>query len=301
MSTDNNYKAGYVGVVGLPNSGKSTLVNALVGEKVSIVTAKAQTTRQKINGILSTSDAQYIFVDAPGIVRSESGLNHFLQNEGEEVRNEADVLMVVLNVDCQSAEKIESVIEWVSSAKKKWIAVISKTDLNFEHRCLMIEQKLRELGVESVRISSFKRDKASEERLLSLFRRELPESPAPLFDDELYTTQNLREMSAEIVREKCFLFLKQEIPYGLAVRISSFKEEKIPQIHADILISKENHKSILIGKGGELIRKIGSSARRDIENICGGQVFLKLHVSVKPKWTQNKRMMKELGYTGVQA
>lgn len=297
MNGENNgYRAGYIGVVGLPNAGKSTLVNALIGEKVSIVAARAQTTRQRITGILTTDEAQYVFVDTPGLIKSDSGLNKFLQEEAEEVCKDSDALLAVLNIDCDREEKIDQVIEWVAAAGKPWIAVINKVDLASKHRVLMIEGKLAKLGVRPLAVSAKNFGDDWKQEILSALRGHLPASPAPLFDPDLYTTHSIRDISSEIVREKCFHFLKQEIPYGLAVRVTSFKEEKIPKIYAEILLAKDNYKSIVIGQGGEQLKKIGSYARKDIEKFLGKKVFLDLHVSVKKKWMTNPALMKELGY-----
>ena len=293
---EDGFRAGFVGVVGLPNAGKSTLVNALIREKVSIVTAKAQTTRQRIQGILTEKTAQYIFTDAPGIIHAESGLNKFLQDEAEEVREQSDVLMALLNIDCKSEKRMDEVIEWVVAAKKPWVAVITKTDLPELHRGALIERKLSGLGIPIISLSAKRMKDYKRADLLEMLRSLLPESPSLLFDKDLYTTQSVRQMAAEIIREKCFKYLQKEIPYGLAVRISSFKEEDIPKIYADILISKDGHRSILIGVGGSRLREIGTAARREIETMMGEKVFLDLHVTIKKKWMKNNMTMKDLGY-----
>ena len=272
MASNDGYRAGYVGVVGLPNSGKSTLVNALVGEKVSLVDEKQ------------------------GVGRAEQGLKKVLQEEAEEVCQQSDLLLAVLNIDCDSQEKMDQVIEWVEQSKKPWVAIINKVDLPAKHRVLMLREKLSERGKAVMTASANNLGKDTKTELLGAIREHLPNSPQPLFSTDLFTPQSVRELCAEFIREKCFRLLKQEIPYGLAVRVMKYKEEKIPKIYAEILLAKPNYKSIVIGKDGELLKKIGSYARQDIEAFLGKKVFLDIHVTVKEKWMGNPMLMQELGY-----
>lgn len=295
-------KAGFVGLIGMPNAGKSTLMNFLIQEKVSIVTPRPQTTRRRVHGIWSSKDAQIIFVDAPGVVTSRPGLFEFLANEAQGVASESDVLVAVLAVDQKSAEEAEAIIEMVKKTNKPWMAVITKTDLEgLAHRSLIIQDLVKKHGGKSISISSTRRDSfqdADRNSVLEMIQELLPESTAPLYDPELYTTENLRDLACEIVREKCFLNLKDEVPYSIGVRPIEFKEDAdpVPKINLEILVSKENHKGIVIGKGGLLLKKIGQESRAEIEKIMGQKVFLGLKVSVREGWTDNKRIMKELGY-----
>jgi GTP-binding protein Era len=242
MTTKKNYRAGFVALLGEPNAGKSTLLNAILGEKVSIVSDKPQTTRARVTGILNLEEAQVIFVDAPGTLKSKSGINSFLQDEVGDVVNKADVLCVLLASDTREETAME-LFALAKRSRKPWVAV------------------------------------------------------APLFDEELYTTQTLRQMAAEFVREACFDSLRQEIPYGLAVRVAEFKEEgNVVRIRCEIIVDKDNHKGIVIGAKGQMLKNVGTAARKEIERVVGRQVFLELHVAVKENWTQNPRMLKELGY-----
>lgn len=295
------YKAGFLGLIGQPNAGKSTLMNYLVDEKVSIVSAKPQTTRRRILGIWSTDKGQIIFVDAPGLIKADKGLNGFLAKEAEDVISESDALLAILSVDEQKPEDAEKVIEMVSKSGKPWVGIVTKADIAEKaHRVLILKKMIEEKGGKALSISVKEAEQDHEEReaMLIEFLELLPESPAPLYDTELYTNENVREMVSEVIREKCFESLHQEIPYSLAVRIIKFDENAspIPKIHAEIMVSKESHKAIVIGKEAKVIKQIGMDSRKEIEKLMGEKVFLDLQVISKPEWFENKRMMKELGY-----
>lgn len=298
-----SYKAGFVGLIGQPNAGKSTLLNDLVEEKISIVTPKPQTTRRRVLGILNRPGAQVVLVDAPGVVRSKSGLNSFLEKEALDVISNSDALCAVLNLDEAKKENLDQILELVRGSGKPWFAVITKVDLvDVRHRLEKLKSEISERSPQ-VRILEFSktwgRDTAEvREAFIDESARLLPESPAPLYDIELFTPQTVREMAAEVIREKCFEELHQEIPYQLAVRISKFDEERadLTRIFAELLVSKDNHKPIIIGKAGSQIKRIGTRARQELEKLLGHQVYLNLDVAVREDWFENPRLMKELGY-----
>lgn len=295
-------KAGFVGLIGLPNSGKSTLMNFLIDQKVSIVTPRPQTTRRRVHGIWTTSDTQVIFVDSPGIVSSKPGLFEFLAHEAQEVMSESDALVAVLSLDLKTQEEAEEVLQMVKKSKKPWMALITKADLDDKaHRAVILQDLVQKMGGKSISISCTRKDGFQEEDrklVLEQIQELLPESAAPLYEPDLYTTENMRDLVCEIVREKCFLHLKDEVPYTIAVRPIEFKEEAdpVPRITLEILVSKDNHKGIVIGKGGALLKKIGQEARKEIEKMMGEKIFLGLNVATREGWTDNKRLMKELGY-----
>jgi len=297
-----SYKAGFVGLIGQPNAGKSTLMNFLVNEKVAIVSAKPQTTRRRSLGILSTKEGQVVFVDAPGLVQAHKGLNGFLAQEAEDVIGSSDVLWAVVSVDEAQAEDAEKVIELVAKQGKPWMGIITKVDLKEKsHRVMIIKDMIEKKGAKCFSLSVKSDDKELDEErkiLIDEVMALLPESKAPLYDSELFTPDTVRYLSAEIVREKCFEFLHQEIPYSLAVRVMKFDEEghNIPHLSFEIIVSKENHKSIVIGQKGQMIKQIGMEARREIEKLMGEKIFLELHVSYKENWFEQKSTMKELGY-----
>lgn len=295
------YKAGFLGLIGQPNAGKSTLMNFLVEEKVSIVSAKPQTTRRRILGIWSRDEGQIVFVDAPGVVKADKGLNAFLAKEAEEVISASDALLAIVSVDEEKPEDAEKIINMVAKSGKPWIGIVTKADIAEKaHRVLILKKMIEEKGGKalSVSVKDSLNDKEERDALLIEFIELLPESPAPLYDIELFTNENVREMASEIIREKCFEALHQEIPYSLAVRILKFDENAspIPKIHAEIIVSKENHKAIVIGKEARVIKQIGMDARKEIEKLMGEKIFLDLNVACKPEWFENKKMMKELGY-----
>lgn len=298
-----SYKAGFLGLIGQPNAGKSTLMNFLVDEKVSIVSAKPQTTRRRILGIWSSEAGQIVFVDAPGVIKADKGLNGFLAREAEDVIANSDALLAIVSLDEEKPDDAEKVINMVSQSGKPWIGIITKTDLEEKsHRLMILKKMIEEKNGKalSVSVNKLKVDKeAREDReaLLIEFLELLPQSPAPLYDIELFTNENVREMVSEIIREKCFEHLHQEVPYTLAIRILKFDEEgDLPRIYAEVLVSKENHKAIVIGKDASTIKKVGIEARKEIEKLMGEKVFLDLKVNCKPNWFENKNMMKELGY-----
>lgn len=294
------YKAGFLGLIGQPNAGKSTLMNFLVDEKVSIVSAKPQTTRRRILGMWTSDAGQVVFVDAPGLIKAEKGLNGFLAQEAKDVIDNSDALLAVISVDEQKPEDAEKVIELVAASRKPWIGVITKTDIEEKaHRVLILKKMIEDKGGKALSISAktYAGDAEEREAMLVEFLEILPESPAPLYDTELFTNENIRDMAAEIIREKCFENLHHEVPYNIAVRIIKFDETgDLPKIYAEILVGRESQKAIVIGKGATVIKQIGMESRKEIEKLMDGKVFLDLKVVAKPEWFDNKRMMKELGY-----
>ena len=293
-----NYRAGFVGLIGLPNSGKSTLMNALVGEKVSIVTSKPHTTRRRVMGLISEKDFQIVFVDAPGVVKAKSGLNLFLREEAEDVISQSDALIAVLNIDERRAEHLEEIVQMVKASGKPWIALIHKTDLPQLHRPQILREELALLGVPIAQGSSLVEPKAVREILLERLLTMIPEAKAPLYDEELYTLSSTRELCAEIIREKCFELLHQEIPFGLAVKIQRYAEDDGPlvNIFSEIMVAKENHRAIVIGREGATLKQIGTEARKEMEKLTGRRIYLDLKVQSKKGWQKNPGMMKDLGY-----
>jgi GTP-binding protein Era len=293
-------KSGYISLIGLPNAGKSTLVNALVGEKVGIVSAKPQTTRRRVIGVYNDENMQACFIDAPGKIKADEGLNHFLEKEYQAVLQEGDVILAVLNLDAKRIEDLLEIAQAAAAQKKPWLAVITKTDLDPGFREAKLRTELLSLGLgvpaAAVAVSATKNPTACRERLLPFIQDVLREGP-PLFDRDTYTTQSEREMAAEIIREKCFESVHQEVPYGLAVQILKFDEGgRIPRIHAEIVVAKESFVPIILGEQGRRIRHIGVESRKDIEKVLGKQVYLETHVKVKRDWSRNPTIMKELGY-----
>tara|TARA_Y100000780_G_scaffold232018_1_gene260336 strand:- start:40061 stop:40954 length:894 start_codon:yes stop_codon:yes gene_type:complete len=292
-----SYKAGYVGLIGLPNAGKSTMANALVGEKIAIVSRKAQTTRKRVLGIISNEDYQIVLADAPGVIQSHKGMNGYIMGEYHDVIETSDVLIAVLNPDAHSEEAIDKILALVQKSGKPYFAVITKLDDSKIHRVEKIKYKLRDAGISFYLVSALKRPEQLREDLIPEILKHMPESPGPFFDPELFTTSSMREMVEEVVREKCFEFLHDELPYGLAVQVRKYEEgDRLDKIYADILIEKSAHKQMVIGKKAHSIKRIGTLAREEIEQMAGKKIHLDLHVKVKEAWTSNKSSMRELGY-----
>lgn len=292
------YRAGHVALLGLPNAGKSTLVNAVVGEKVSIVTSKPQTTRQRVTGLISNDQMQAIFVDAPGVVVSQTGLNKFLRDECEAVVKDADCILLLIQLDVPSPDVFEDLIAMAKASRKPVLGVITKVDRSEKHRIVVLQDLLLKADIPVVKVSAVKRPDELKEEILAWLGENLPESEQPLFDPSLYTTQNVRELCGELIREKCFEYLHQEVPFGLAVRILKFDEADplLTKIHAELWVSRDSHQGIVIGRGGQVLKSIGTDARKEIEKVVGGKVFLDLHVKVRKNWAKDEKIMKELGY-----
>lgn len=306
-----SFHSGFVGLIGLPNAGKSTLLNSLVKEKISIVTPKPQTTRRRILGIVNSSEGQAIFVDSPGVLEAKEGLNAFLSLEAKDVIKQSDVLVAVLNPDAQKKEDIKKIINMVLEGRKPWLAVITKVDLVKMYSRVSEIKKLLNEGLAQCSNQSNKCHAIIEysniwnlsenewrDQLLSNVVKLLPETPAPLYELELFTPHTERELTAELVREKCFEVLEKEVPYGLAVRVDKFDDssKSLYKIYVSLVVARESYKPIVIGSGGRTIKQIGIKARKELEKMLGVHIFLKLDVVVRPNWFSNKNIMKDFGY-----
>ena len=278
--------SGWVGVVGRPNVGKSTLINALVGEKVSIVSPKPQTTRNKILGILNEDNAQVVFVDTPGIQNTSNALGQAMRKQSAISKGEVDIVLIVLDAGRVSTEDFK-LIERYENSGMKTIVVINKTDKVKPDKVFPILEKLNSYAFVDKFVSLSALTKKNVEYLKSDILSMLPEGE-PLFDREIYTDRPLRFMVSEIIREKALLFLQEEIPHGIAAIVDTFEDKKtLVKVAATIIVSSPNHKSIVIGAGGEMLKKIGSAARRDIEKLTDKKVLLELFVRVEKNWVES--------------
>ncbi|HYN12250.1 MAG TPA: GTPase Era [Burkholderiales bacterium] len=290
------HRCGSVGIAGRPNTGKSSLLNRLVGEKLSIVSSKAQTTRHLVTGILTHADCQYIFVDAPGQqAGSRSVLNRALNRRATEAARDADVALFVVEAGRYAAED-RAALERIPG-EQRVVAVVNKIDLLKNDSALIpfLDRlsKLREFH--AVIPVSAKTGKNIPE-LLRVLREALPEGPAAYPADQL-TDRDERFFAAELLREKLFEQLGQELPYRCEVVIESFKEEgRLKRIEATILVERESQKLIVLGKRGERLKRMASAARRDMEKLFGGKVYLGTWVKVRRAWTDDKRVLRQLGY-----
>lgn len=291
-------KVGTIGVIGLPNAGKSTLINLLVGEKVGIVTSKPQTTRKRVIGILNENEHQLVFIDAPGRIKSRSGLNAFLQAEFEKALSECDVILLIINLDAKKWRDIEALTSLSEATKKPIVGVITKDDLPHPERILKAREFLKEKNIPCVSVSARKVPSIARELVLDLLLGVLQEAEAPLYERDIFTTQSAREIVEEVVREKCFESLHQEVPYNLTTQVIEFNESKgnRPEVHCDIVVARESHVKMVIGRGGENLKQIGTLARLELEKVLGYPIILKTHVRCIEGWTDKPHKMTELGY-----
>lgn len=291
-----NFRTGYVAIIGRPNVGKSTLTNRLVGAKVSITSRKAQTTRHRIHGVLTTDNTQYIFVDTPGFQTTHTNaLNRLMNRSVTSSFADVDVILLVIEAGRWGAGE-ESLLAMLPEGKPV-ILVINKIDrwedkgqllpfitkLSTEHQFAEIVPLSAEKGMGT-------------EALLKTLATYLPVMP-PVFDVDDITDRSERFLASEILREKLFRNLGEELPYGLAVEIEKFEQEgDLRRIFAAIIVDRSAHKIIVIGKSGERLKRISTDARRDMEKLFGGKVWLETWIKVKTGWADDERALKSLGY-----
>lgn len=289
-----SFRAGFVSIIGKPNVGKSTLMNALLGEKISIITHKAQTTRHRILGILNNPEFQIVFSDTPGIIEPKYKLQGSMMKFVNESLEGADLVMFVADFNAQNEEP--ELIERLKLIEAPLICVINKIDETDQDGVVEKINFWREQVnfKEVVPISAF--NKFNLDLLLKSIKTYLPEGPA-FYEQDQVTDKSERFIASEILREKILLRYKEEIPYSVQVEIESFKdEEKILRISAIIYVMRDSQKQIMIGKGGIAIKNMGIAARRDLEKFFGKQVFLQTFVKVKEGWRDNNNLLKEWGY-----
>lgn len=290
-----NHKAGFVNILGNPNVGKSTLMNALVGERLSIVTAKAQTTRHRIMGMVNSDDYQIVFSDTPGILRPSYKLQESMMNFVETAIGDADIILYVTDV-VEKSTKNEEYIEKLNKVSIPVLLVINKIDISGQKELEELYEKWKQL---IPRAEIFPVSAQEKFNVTALFNRVLeliPESPA-WYDKDVLTDRNLRFFASEIIREKILLTYDKEIPYSTEVVVEQFKEgEGLYQIDAVINVMRDSQKGIIIGKGGSALKKVGTLARKDMESFFEKKVFLQIFVKVNPDWREDKRKLRQFGY-----
>ncbi len=290
-------KSGYVSLIGRPNAGKSTLMNALVGEKVAITSDKPQTTRKKILGVANVPGGQIAFLDTPGIHKPMHQMNQRMVDSALDALKEADVTVLVVDVTEKTGSGDHYVLDLLQKARRPVILALNKIDRIKKVELLpLMEGYAKALSFEAiVPISAFGKDGL--EPLTQEILRLLPEGDA-LFDEDYLTDQTMRSMSAELVREKVLRYTRDELPYTTAVVIDQFEDAEreggLTKIYATILVENESQKPIVIGKGGSMIKRIGTDARMDLQRLLGGKVFLELHVKVKSDWRDDERVLDQL-------
>jgi GTPase len=288
-------KSGFVSILGRPNSGKSTLLNRLIGEKISIVTDKPQTTRHVIRGIVTTPEGQIIFLDTPGIHKPIHRMNERMMKSVRSAM--ADVDLMLLIVDCSAAfgRGDEFALELLKSVPTKKILLLNKIDRIDKKELLPIMDRYSRLASfeEIVPISALTGENV-EETMKQVFLR-LPEGPM-FFPTDQISDQPERAIAAEMIREKLIILTEEEMPYSTAVVIDRFEEgEKLHRIFASIFVERDSQKAIVIGKGGQKLKQIGTDARKDLEGFFGRKIFLELHVKVRKNWRDDEETLKSLG------
>ena len=292
------YKSGYAVIIGRPNVGKSTLMNHLIGQKIAITSNRPQTTRNRIETVLTTEEGQIIFLDTPGMIRkADNKLGEYLIDVSDKTIGDADVILWLVEPSSYIGHGDRDIAEKLKKQKKPVILIINKIDtIDKKKAPEILEAWEKVLAFDDIIVVSALRGLNVEEVIRAIMKR-LPEGPQ-YYDEEVVTDQNMRQLAAEIIREKALRALNEEVPHGIAVQIDSYKErsEDLTAIEASIICERDSHKGIIIGKGGGMLKKIGTAARRDIEEMTGTKVFLKLFVKVRKNWRDNEKDVRSFGY-----
>jgi GTP-binding protein Era len=295
-SQSHKHRAGFLTLAGRTNVGKSTLLNRIVGQKIAIVSPKPQTTRRRIVGIRSDSDAQIILIDTPGFHESNRPLNRRMIDAAWRCVAEGEVITVVVEAHNRLAPGDREVLERIARVQRPVVVAINKIDRGGRQRTLPLAEDAHQVlpAAEIVPISALTGENVDE--LIRVIKLLLPESP-PLMSEDEYTDQTERMLAEEIIREKIFLSMREEIPFSTAVMVEQFTDENdLTRIEAAILVARESHKGMMIGAGGRQLKQIGIKARLELEQLLDRHIFLSLRVKVEPGWTGDPRKLKELGF-----
>ncbi len=294
-----NFKSGYVALVGRPNVGKSTLMNCLIGQKIAITSKRPQTTRNRIQTVYTDERGQIIFLDTPGIHKAENKLGDYMVRVAKKTLEDADLILWLVEPTTFIGKGEQEIARILSESKKEIILVINKIDSLKEEKDLVETIHTYQVVcdfAEIVPVSAL-RKKNTQELLKTLYAH-LPEGPM-YFDEDTVTDEPMRDIAAEVIREKALHALKDEVPHGIAVTIEKMhdREDKpICDVEATIICERDSHKGIIIGKKGTMLKKIGSNARYELEQMLECQVNLKIWVKVRQKWRDDKNLMKSFGY-----
>ena len=293
---NDNFKAGFATLIGRPNVGKSTLMNHLIGQKIAITSNKPQTTRNRIQTVYTSDEGQIVFLDTPGIHKAKNKLGNYMVNMAERTFSEVDVVLWLVEPTTYIGAGEQHIIEQLKNIKTPVILVINKIDtVKKDEILLFIDTYRKQMDFsEIVPVSALKGDGTDD--LISCIFKYLPYGH-PFYDEDTVTDQPIRQIVAELIREKTLRCLEDEIPHGIAVTIEAMNYKKrIVDIEATIICEKDSHKGIIIGKQGQMLKKIGSLARHDIEDLVEKQVNLKLWVKVKKDWRDSDYLLKNFGY-----
>ncbi|MBO4375185.1 MAG: GTPase Era [Lachnospiraceae bacterium] len=293
---ENGFRCGFATIVGRSNVGKSTLMNRIIGMKIAITSPRVQTTRKRIRTVFTGTGGQIIFVDTPGVHKAKTKLGQYMDRAALESMKDVDVCLWVVEPKSKINDDDREIAQVLADSGKKIIIAINKCDTVKKEELLPVTEAFSKLVPFEAIIPVSAMTGDGVDILTEEIIKNLPEGPA-LFDEETVTEETVRFLSSEIIREKALKNLKEEVPHGIAVEIVSMKEESdITRIEADIICEKNSHKGIIIGRGGEMLKRIGTQARYDIEKMLETHVALKLFVKVRDNWRDNENLMKSYGY-----
>jgi GTP-binding protein Era len=298
FSYPENFRSGFVALVGAPNAGKSTLLNRILGEKISITSRKPQTTRNRILGVRHSPSVQLVFFDTPGVHKATNLLNERIVETALATAGDADVILVVVDASRPDPDSEKLMIKKIRAEKKPIVMVLNKIDLIYKTDLLALIDNWSQVYAFDDIVPVSATIGTQVDRLIALIEERVPIGP-PFFPEDALTDQPERFLAAEMIREKIFRLTGEEIPYSTAVTIDEFKEEKkgaLIRIHASIHVERVSQKGIIIGKGGRMLKTIGEKSRRDMERFFGTKIFLKLFVRVQKNWRKDTRALKKFGY-----
>ena len=295
MTENKQHRSGFVNIIGNPNVGKSTLMNAMVGEKLSIVTAKAQTTRHRIMGIVNGEDYQIVYSDTPGILKPNYRLQKNMMNFVDTAIGDADIILYVTDT-IETADKNSEYVEKLKKLDCPIIIVVNKIDISEQPKVMELMAWWKEQVPKATLIPASAQEKFNLDSIFETIVEKLPVCP-PWYDKDAFTDKNLRFFAQEIIREKILLNYSQEIPYCCEVNVESFKEGSDRyDISAVIYVMRDTQKGIIIGKKGEALKRVGTQARLDMEEFFQKKVFLSLFVKVDPDWRESRKELRRFGY-----
>ncbi len=291
-----NFKSGFATIVGKPNVGKSTLMNKIIGQKIAITSNKPQTTRNRIMTVYTSDEGQIVFLDTPGIHKAKNKLGDYMMSAADSSIKDADVVLFMLEANKPVSSGDKELIENISGCKQPKILVINKIDAITREALVGVIDSVSKLGKFDEIVPVCATDGTNCDELVRCIMKYLPVG-TPFYDEDTVTDQPVRQIAAEMIREKALHALSDEIPHGIAVMIERMDfSGKVVQIEATIVCERDSHKGIIIGKGGEMLKKIGTNARYEIEKMLEQRVNLKLFVKVKKEWRDSEYLLKNFGY-----
>ncbi|MBR7058920.1 MAG: GTPase Era [Stomatobaculum sp.] len=291
-------KSGFAALIGRPNVGKSTLMNHLIGQKIAITSEKAQTTRSQIRTVYTDERGQIVFEDTPGLTRAKNKLGRFMVDVAEKTIADADVILWIVEAGAYLGASEQEILERLRKVNKPLVLVVNKVDKVQDKKALAQSIEAYEKAVrpsDLIAVSALKHQNM--EILLETLFRYLPEGPL-FYDEDTVTEEPMRDIAAELIREQALRLLRDEVPHGIAVTVERMheREDGTFDIDAEIICERESHKGMVIGKGGQMLKRIGTGARKTIEEMCGAPVNLKLWVKVRKEWRDNDTQLKSFGY-----